>query len=139
MMQKLKIIKKKKNTFNRFEFDRYKRVRRNWRRPHGIDCRVRRRYRGTQRCPKIGYGSNKKTRYLLPNYKLKYVIHNMTELECLMMNNEKYCAEIASTVGAVLRKDMLKRAKELNIRITNTKSKKIEELEKKLTKKEQPK
>ena len=137
MVKRLKIVKKKKNTFNRFEFDRYKRVRRNWRRPHGIDCRVRRRYRGTQRCPKIGYGSNKKTRFLLPNYKLKYVVHNMKELECLMMNNEKYCAEIAATVGAVLRKYMLKRAKELNINITNTKSKKIEELEKKLKKDEQ--
>ena len=54
----------------------------------------------------------------------------MKELECLMMNNEKYAAEIAHTVGAVLRKDMLKRAKELNINITNQKSKKVEELEK---------
>ena len=54
----------------------------------------------------------------------------MKELECLMMNNEKYSAEIAHSVGAVLRKDMLKRAKELNINITNQKSKKIEELEK---------
>ena len=60
----------------------------------------------------------------------------MKELECLMMNNEKYCAEIAATVGAVLRKDMLKRAKELNINITNQKSKKIEELEKKSKKEE---
>ena len=54
----------------------------------------------------------------------------MKELECLMMNNEKYAAEIAHNVGAVLRKDMLKRAKELNINITNQKSKKVEELEK---------
>ena len=136
MVQKIKIVKKKKNTFNRFEFDRYYRLKRNWRRPHGIDCRVRRRYRGTQRCPKIGYGSNKKTRFLLPNYKLKYVVHNMKELECLMMNNEKYCAEIAANVGAVLRKQMLKRAKELSINITNQKSKKVEELEKKLKKDE---
>ena len=112
------------------------RLDRSWRRPHGIDCRVRRRYRGTQRCPKIGYGSNKKTKFLLPNYKLKFVVHNMKELECLMMNNEKYCAEIAATVGAVLRKDMLKRAKELSINITNQKSKKVEELEKKLKKDE---
>ena len=60
----------------------------------------------------------------------------MKELECLMMNNEKYCAEIAHTVGAVLRKDMLKRAKELSINITNQKTKKIEKLEKKLKKEE---
>ena len=60
----------------------------------------------------------------------------MKELECLMMNNEKYCAEIAHTVGAVLRKDLLKRAKELSINITNQKTKKIEKLEKKLKKEE---
>ena len=60
----------------------------------------------------------------------------MKELECLMMNSEKYCAEIAHTVGAVLRKDMLKRAKELSINITNQKTKKIEKLEKKLKKEE---
>ena len=60
----------------------------------------------------------------------------MKELECLMMNKEKYCAEIARTVGAVLRKDMLKRSKELGITITNRKSKKVEELEKKAKKDE---
>ena len=60
----------------------------------------------------------------------------MKELECLMMNNDKYCAEIAATVGAVLRKEMLKRAKELSINITNQKSKKVEELEKKVKKDE---
>ena len=136
MVKRIKIVKKKKNTFNRFEHDRYPRLDRSWRRPHGIDCRVRRRYRGTQRCPKIGYGSNKKTRFLLQNYKRKYVIHNMKELECLMMNNEKYCAEIAHNVGAVLRKEMLKRAKELSINITSQKSKKIEALEKKVKKEE---
>ena len=53
-----------------------------------------------------------------------------------MMNNEKYCAEIAHTVGAVLRKEMLKRAKELSINITNQKSKKIEKLENKQKKEE---
>ena len=53
-----------------------------------------------------------------------------------MMHNEKYCAEIAHTVGAVLRKEMLKRAKELSIIITNQKTKKIEKHEKKLKKEE---
>ena len=134
MVKKLKIVKKKKTTFDRFESDRYYRLDRSWRRPHGIDCRVRRRYRGVLRCPKIGYGSNKKTRNLLQNYKLKYVVNNLKELECLLMNNEKYCVEIGSTVGAVLRTQLLKRAKELNISVTNQKSKKVEKLEQKLKK-----
>ena len=124
MVKKLKIVKKKKTTFDRFESDRYYRLDRSWRRPHGIDCRVRRRYRGVLRCPKIGYGSNKKTRNLLQNYKLKYVVNNLKELECLLMNNEKYCVEIGSTVGAVLRAEILKRAKELNLSVTTKKAKK---------------
>ena len=134
MVKKVKIVKKKKTTFDRFESDRYYRLDRSWRRPHGIDCRVRRRYRGVLRCPKIGYGSNKKTRNLLQNYKLKYVVNNLKELECLLMNNEKYAVEIGATVGAVLRTQILKRAKELNISVTNQKSKKVEKLEQKLKK-----
>ncbi len=81
------------------------------------------------RTPKVGYGSNKKTRNLLPNYKLKFTVNNLKELECLLMNNDKYCIEIGKNVGAVLRAQMLKRAKELNLSVTNQKSKKIERLE----------
>jgi ribosomal protein L32E len=51
------------------------------------------------------------------------------------MNNDKYCVEIGKNVGSVLRTQMLKRAKELNIPVTNQKSKKIERLADKLKKK----
>ena len=61
MAKRLRIIKKKKTTFDRFESDRYHRLSRSWRRPRGIDCRVRRKYRGVLRTPKVGYGSNRKT------------------------------------------------------------------------------
>ncbi len=86
------------------------------------------------RTPKVGYGSNKQTRHLLPNYKLKFVVHNLDELECLLMNNDKYCAEIASKVGAVKRIAILRRAKEMGITVTNQKSAKITKLEDKKNK-----
>ena len=132
MAKRIRIVKKKKTTFDRFESDRYHRLSRSWRRPRGIDCRVRRKYRGVLRTPKVGYGSNKKTRHLLPNYKLKFVVNNMKELECLLMNKDKYCAEIGKNVGAVLRIKMLKKAKELGVDITNQKSQKVVRLEKKM-------
>jgi len=128
-MVRTKIVKKKRNTFNRFECDRHIRMDRSWRRPRGIDCRVRRKYRGALRTPKCGYGSNKLTRHLLPNYKKKFVIHNLEELDCLLMNNDKYCAEISSTVGAPKRIQILRRAKELGVVVTNSKSVKITKLE----------
>ena len=58
----------------------------------------------------------------------------MKELDCLLMNKEKYCAEIGKNVGAVLRIQMLKRAKELGVDVTNQKSQKVIRLEKKLKK-----
>ena len=134
MSKRIRIVKKKKTTFDRFECYRHKRMGRSWRRPRGIDCRVRRKYRGMLRTPKAGYGSNKKTRDLLPNYKLKFVVHNMKELECLLMNKDKYCAEIASKVGAALRIQMLKKAKEMGVDVTNQKSQKVVRLEKRLKK-----
>jgi large subunit ribosomal protein L32e len=37
--------------------------------------------------PNIGYGSDKKTRHYLPNKFKKFVVHNVSELELLMMHN----------------------------------------------------
>ena len=53
--------------------------------------------------PKCGYGSNVITKHLLPNRLRKFLVHNPQELELLLMNNDNYCAEIASTVGAAKR------------------------------------
>jgi ribosomal protein L32E len=37
--------------------------------------------------PNIGYGTDKKTRHYLPNKFKKFVVHNVSELELLMMHN----------------------------------------------------
>ena len=129
-MGKINIVKKRVGKQLRFETDRHHRMAKSWRKPRGIDCRVRRRYRGTIRMPKIGYGSNNKTKHLLPNYRKKFVVNNVAELDLLLMNKETYCAEIASTVGASKRIEILKRAEELSVRITNKKSAKITRFDK---------
>ncbi|MCQ2820256.1 MAG: 50S ribosomal protein L32e [archaeon] len=134
MSKRIRIVKKKKTTFDRFECHRHERISRSWRRPRGIDCPVRRKFRGYGRTPKAGYGSNHKTRHLLPNYKKKYLVHNIKELDCLLMVKDQYCAEIARTVGAPLRIQLLKKAKEMGVDVTNQKSQKIINLEKKAKK-----
>ncbi|XP_072046044.1 large ribosomal subunit protein eL32-like [Amphiura filiformis] len=116
---KHKIVKKKLGQFRRHQSDRYARVKPNWRKPKGIDNRVRRRFKGQQRMPNIGYGSAKKTRHTLPCGFKKFIVHNVKELEILMMTNRRYAAEIAHGVSAKKRKTIVERAQQLAVHVTN--------------------
>jgi large subunit ribosomal protein L32e len=61
---------------------------------------MRRRFRGNKKMPKIGYGSDRKTRYYLPNGLKKFVVRSLTDLDVLLMNNRTFCAEIAHNVSS---------------------------------------
>ena len=69
--------------------------------------------------PKSGYGSNRKTRYLLPNGMKKFLITNIKDLELLLMHNREFVGEIAHPISARTRKAIIERAKELNVKIAN--------------------
>ena len=107
---KSKILKKRTKKFIRHQSDRYVKIKRNWQKPRGTDNRVQTRFKGQILVPSIGYGSNKKTRFLL---------HNAKELEVLLMCNKSYCAEIAHNVSSKNRKAIVERAAQLAIRVTN--------------------
>ncbi|CAN1228378.1 60S ribosomal protein L32-1 [Linum perenne] len=112
-----KIVKKRVKKFIRPQSDRKICVKQSWRRPKGIDSRVRRKFKGVTLMPNIGYGSDKKTRHYLPNGFKKFVVHNVKELEVLMMHNS--CAEIAHDVSTRKRKEIVERAAQLDIVVTN--------------------
>merc|ERR1712205_196654 len=113
------IVKKHTSRFKRHQSDLYKRVDESWRRPKGIDSVVRRKFRGKILMPNIGYGSNKKTRHVLPSGFKKFLVHNVAELELLMMHNGTYAAEVAHSVSKKTREDILERAKVFDIKVTN--------------------
>ncbi len=100
-LKKLKIVKKRTTHFKRHQSDLFKSVKESWRRPKGIDNRVRRKYKGTAPMPNVGYGSNKKTRHVLPSGFLKFVVHNVKDLELLLMHNRwgAGCAWAACETG----------------------------------------
>ncbi|KAI9314440.1 50S ribosomal protein L32 [Dichotomocladium elegans] len=113
------IVKKRTATFKRHQSDRFKRVDASWRKPKGIDSPIRRRFKGQAPMPKIGYGSAKKTRHLLPNGFLKFTVSNVKELELLLMHNRTYAAEVAHNVSAKKRVEILERAAQLNVKVIN--------------------
>jgi large subunit ribosomal protein L32e len=69
--------------------------------------------------PKIGYGSNKKTKFLAPNGFKTILIHNKQDLEMLMMQNDTYQAQVAHNVSSRKRIEIVTRAKQLDIKLQN--------------------
>ncbi|XP_037595127.1 60S ribosomal protein L32-like [Cebus imitator] len=116
---KPKIVKKRTKMFIRHQSDRYVKIKRNWRKPRGTDNRVRRRFKGQILMPNIGYGGNKKTKHMLPSGFRKFLVHNVKELEVLLMCNKSYCADIAHNVSPKNRKAIVERAAQLAIRVAN--------------------
>lgn len=119
MSSKPIIVKKRTKKFKRHQSDRYKTVKEAWRKPKGIDNRVRRRFKGQLPMPKIGYGSCKATKHVLPNGLRKILINNLKDLEMLVMQTKAYAAEVAHNVSARKRIEIVKKAKELSIKLTN--------------------
>merc|ERR1711956_198619 len=114
------IVKKRTKKFIRHQGDQFIRINRvTWRRPKGIDSRCRRRFKSQRKLVNIGYGSNKNTKHMLPCGFLKFNVGNVKELELLLMQNRKYAAEIAHNVSVRKRKEIVERANQLNIKVTN--------------------
>ncbi|KAL1897239.1 DnaJ-like protein xdj1 [Ceratocystis pirilliformis] len=117
------IVKKHRASFNRHQSDRFMRVGSSWRKPKGIDGPVRRRFRGTIRMPKIGYRSNAKTRYMIPSGHKSFLVSNVRDVELLLMHNRTHAAEIAHNVSSRKRVDIIAKAKQLGVKVTNAKAK----------------
>ncbi|XP_043819617.1 60S ribosomal protein L32-like [Dromiciops gliroides] len=118
-LMKPKIIKKRTKKFICRQSDRYVKIKRKWHKPRGIDNRVQRQFKGQILMPNIGYEGNKKTKHMLPSGFWKFLVHNIKELEVLLMCNKSYCAKIAHNVTSKNRKVIVERAAQLAIKNTN--------------------
>ncbi|KAG5519003.1 hypothetical protein PMAC_002534 [Pneumocystis sp. 'macacae'] len=114
-----KIIKKRTKRFVRHQSDRYKCIAPSWRKPKGIDNRVRRRFKGQIAMPRIGYGSDKRTRHMRPGGYYTFLIRNVSDVDVLLMHNKTYIGEIASTVSSRKRILIAEKAMKLGVRLTN--------------------
>ncbi len=116
-IEKRKEIKARSPKFLREEWFRYKRIKKNWRRPDGITSKMRinKKYRPSR--VRIGFRGPKKTRGLHSSGFEEIMVFNSNDLEKL--NPDTQAARIGSSVGTKKRMDIEKKAEKLDIRILN--------------------
>ena len=109
----------KKRSFKRYHCDRYKKVQEHWKKPKGLDSRVRRKFKGSAMMPGKKFRLPPVLRDIMPNGLREIVIKNVDELRSLQYLSEKYCATIAGATGSRKRIEIVNEAKKLGITLTN--------------------
>ncbi|KAI5690611.1 Ribosomal protein L32 [Leishmania braziliensis] len=113
------VVKKRTKRFTRHRFELFPQLSSSWRKPRGEDSPVRRRYKGQKPMPNKGYGSDRATKYITPSGFRNFPINNVEDLHMLVMQNRKYAGVISHTIGACKRKAIVRKAMELDVRLTN--------------------
>lgn len=103
--------------FVRQESWRYIRLAENWRKPKGIDNKMRIQVSGVPPLVKVGYRGPKKARGLHPSGYNDRLIHNIRDLEKL--DPKVDAARIGHTVGRRKRIDIVSKATTLGIKVLN--------------------
>jgi len=139
-------VKKSKPKFVRQESWRYKRLKENWRRPRGLDNKMRRKIKGWPPTVNTGYRGPKASRGLHPSGYKEVLVYNIKDLK--EIDPETQAIKIAHTVGKRKRTKILVEANKRKIIILNLKEvkeiakreeEKIEEKEKIEEEREKPK
>lgn len=117
LMRVKRQLNKKRPKFRRQESWRYKRVKPNWRRPRGIDSKMREKKRGYPPLVEVGYGSPRKVRYLHPSGYREFLVRTVEDL--YLLDPTVHAARIAGTVGRAKREIIQEQAAILGIKVLN--------------------
>ncbi len=112
-------VKKKKPSFVRHESWRYIRLKENWRRPRGLDNKMRRKIKGWPPTVSVGYKGPKIARGLHPSGYREVLVHNADELE--KVDPKTQAIRIAHTVSKKKKTGILTEARKKKILILNLK------------------
>lgn len=110
-------MRRKKPKFVRPESWRYVRIKENWRRPRGLDHKMRIKYRGWPPGVSAGYRGPRATRGLHPSGYREILVHNAEELRGVDPRTQ--VVRIAHTVGKRKKAKILAEAKKKRIIILN--------------------
>ncbi|MEE9283896.1 MAG: 50S ribosomal protein L32e [Nitrososphaerales archaeon] len=110
-------IQKRRPKFIRQESWRYKRLETTWRKPKGLDSKMRKQIRGWPKIVKIGYRGPKLTRGLHPSGYRDVLIHNKAEI--LLLDPRRDAIRLSAKLGRRYRITISNKAEEMGIRILN--------------------
>ena len=110
-------INKKRPHFKRFESWRFVRIKDQWKKPRGIDNKMRTELQGWPKSVKVGYRGPAAVRGLHSSGMEEVMVWNAKDLE--KVDPETQVARIGGTVGGKKKETMLEKAEELKIRILN--------------------
>ncbi len=117
LLELRKSVAEHRPKFVRPESWRYVRLHPEWRKPKGLDNKIRKSFKGYPKRVKVGYGGPAKARGYHPSGHVDVLVHNPAQLEQLIP--EKDAVRIGRRVGAKKRGEILKRATELGLRVLN--------------------
>jgi len=112
-------VKKRKPNFVRQESWRYKRLKESWRRPRGLDNKMRRKIKGWPPTANVGYRGPKVARGLHPSGYVEVLVYNTRDLK--EIDPKTQAIRIAHTVGKRKRARILVEARKKKIIILNLK------------------
>jgi large subunit ribosomal protein L32e len=112
-----KRVKAKKPNFVRQESWKYMRLKENWRRPHGLDNKVRKRFKGWPARVSIGYRGPKSARALHPSGFEDIIVYNVDDLR--QIDPASQAVRIAHVVGQRKRVQILTEARKKKIVVLN--------------------
>jgi len=117
LIKRIRKFRGKKPDFVRQESWRYKRLETSWRKPKGIDSKMRLKRKGYHTSPNVGYGSPKDIRSLHPSGFSEILVYKPEELSGL--NPEVQAVRIAHTVGGRKKAEIMKIAEKMGLTVIN--------------------
>mmetsp|Transcript_12062 Transcript_12062/g.16726 ORF Transcript_12062/g.16726 Transcript_12062/m.16726 type:complete len:110 (-) Transcript_12062:56-385(-) len=95
------------------------RIKKKWRKPIGIDSKIRKRTKGSPKTPKIGYGSSKKLKSLNANGLKSIHVFNLDDLKSLIVLRKSFMFCLSKNISTKNKRLMRYFSNKFNIKLSN--------------------
>jgi len=113
------VRKEHKVKFRRQKASQLKRLQESWRRPKGMDSKMRLGKKGRPPTPEVGYRKPKEVRGIHPSGLVEVLVNNPNDVR--KIDRERHAVRISARVGRRKREEILKVAEELGVKVLNPK------------------